>query len=283
MYLIMFKLFFSFITLLLVYNFTFAQNIDLKINTESKYLNFIFSGGIGHFMDQATSPLRYSGLNIGAGIGKLNYSEKKQTNFEAQYSIGYFIPSNGQSNSLVNEIELKYNYLRKVPIKNNKFKFFLGAEFNSFTDIRVNERLMNNSLGFESFATLFLSGKMSKDISRNDYKELNLLVFNIKLPPRKMNISLKQNVSVVNSTFRNHFIYLNHSFIVNENNIFDNYEYKLFSGFRISTQINYTHYLRNCNAIRVSYKWQAMQTAKLPHRFDFAYHKLMLSFLFKTN
>jgi hypothetical protein len=177
---------------------------------------------------------------------------------------------------------MKYYQLYNIKLKNEKWNLAVGGELNSFSDIRVNQSLMNNAFGMEHFFTIFASGRISKDISRNTDRIYSVLNYKFKLPARKRTLSYTQNISLYNSVFRNNYIYLNHDFIVNENSILGNYEHKAFSGFRLASQLDYTHYLKNCNAIQVSYKWQAIQTAKESHRFEFASHKIQLSFLFNT-
>lgn len=270
------------LTLISSFTITHGQNKKRDKKDETKFIDFSFTLGGGNFKDEATSPLKYSGISAGSGIGFLKINDFRESKFDMNYSIGSFKSKMETKRSLINEIEAKYYYLINLNLKNEKWDLKIGGELNNYTDIRVNESLMNNAFGFENFFTLFATSRISRDISRKTEKRFSFLHYSYVFPARKRTLSYTQNLSLYNSTFRNDYIYINHGFIVNENLPFGNYVTSHFSGFRLASQLDYTHYFQNCNAIRISYKWQAMQTAKDPHRFQLASHKIGFSFLFNT-
>ncbi len=87
----------------------------------------------------------------------------------------------------------------------------------------------------------------------------------------------------MNSSFRNGFIYSGQSQVLNDAKNFDGYVYKVFSGFRMGSQLDYTRYLKNKNAFQISYLWDAYRTGGQLDKFEMAHHTLRFSLQFNTN
>ena len=122
-----------------------------------------------------------------------------------------------------------------------------------------------------------------KDVSRKEAKDKKLLFIKYHLKQRTRNLSFRLNVGLINSSFRNGFVYAGQSFILNEEKPFDDYQYKVFLGFRASSSLDYTIFLKNKNKIQLSYLWDAYKTGGDLDKFEMAHHTFKLTLLFNTN
>ena len=153
-----------------------------------------------------------------------------------------------------------------------------------FINGRDNPSLQNNSFGSEIFSTVFFSVKSLKDISRSQEKNKKIWFIKYKLKEKKRNISLRINIAILNSSFRNGYAYLNQSSVVNNpEDIYDNYEFNTFSGLRFNSQWNYTKILKNNNMIQTSYIWDWNYTKDDFDRFEMSNHILKITYLFNLN
>ena len=65
--------------------------------------------------------------------------------------------------------------------------------------------------------------------------------------------------------------------------VLSEFEFKVFSGYRLGSRLDYTHYLSNKNAIQLSYIWDAYATGGELDPFQMAHHILSLNLFFNTN
>jgi len=267
----------------------FGQNDTLtkKIlrKTRPAYIKFGVGTGYSYFRDFATSPLNYGSLPINISMGYLKLDDKREYEFGINYSRGKynaFIEDN-VGTSLVNLIGTNYSrlyQLKKLSI--NDWNVKVGGMMDATIDLRSNESLGNNGGGSELFATLFASAKVTKDLTREDIKYKKIWFIKYKLQARKRQLSFQFNLALVNSTYRNGYVYNGQSYLVNDVKIFDNYQFNAFSGYRMSSSVDYTYYLKNKNALQFSYVWDAYQTGDDFDKFEMAHHIFRFSFLFNT-
>jgi hypothetical protein len=200
--------------------------------------------------------------------------------------FGNYSISVGDENtsSKVNIYNFYYSRLYKFnKLGSDKWHIKLGGLYQLTYDYRTNEALQNFSYGSEFFSNIMASVKFEFDVSRKTGKDKKFLFIKYKTEPRKRNLSFRLNIGLVNSTYRNSYAYSGQSSILNEFKMFDNYEFKLFSGFRMGTELNYTIYLKNKNAIQLSYTWDAYKTGGDYDKLEVAHHIFGLTFLFNTN
>lgn len=238
------------------------------------------------FRDFATSPLFYDGLTNYVGISRLKVDQGRESELAFTYSFGSLTTTFNENVAVSNfrRFELLYSQLYRFGAwSNDNFNTKLGWMLNGTLNFRTNSALQNNALGLETFPTLFLSFKLTRDISRTEEKEKRFLFFKYKLREKQRNLSFSLNIGILNSSLRNGYIYSGQSAIVNDPNLLDRYEFKVFSGFRVSTGLNYTRFLQNKNAIQVSYIWDAYYTGGDLDRFEMTNHILRFTLLFNTN
>lgn len=246
-----------------------------------KYYGIALGLNSSKFRDFATSPLFYNGSVRQISLSRLKLGDNREAEFEVSYDFGSYSTSFNENTTISNvkRLELNYTQLYRVGLFNSesintKVGFLLSGNGNR----RTNMALQNNATGVDIFANLLGSIKITKDISRkvaNDKK--------YKLNEKKRNLAFRLNVGLVNSSYRNGYVYLGQSSVLNDAEGFDDYEFKIFSGFRTSSSLDYTRYLKNKNAIRFSYVWDAYSTGGDLDKFEMAHHILKFNLLFNTN
>ncbi len=247
-----------------------------------------FTAGLGRssFRDFATSPLFYKGTPRNIALSFTKADVERESEIGASYLFGQFhnnFNRHSQSSKL-HSVSLYYSRLYRLNMLSSpKLNVKVGGLFNATTNFRTNEGFGNNGVGVEIIPTLFGSVKIEKDISRKEEKSKKFLFIKYKLKKRTRNLAFRLNVGLVNSSFRNGYVYNGQSGLLNEANIFDEYEFDMFSGFRVNSSLDYTIALQNKNALQFSYIWDAYKTGGDFDKFEMSAHLLKLTFLFNTN
>ena len=228
--------------------------------------------GIQHatFRDFATSPLFYAGRPIYVALSHIDMDRQRESSFRLSYSFAIFESQieRNKAQSKVNTFTANYLELFELPnISSPKFNIKWGGQLNAIANIRKNKAFGNNSDGFEVIATLFGSIKGTLDLSTKQNKP-------------KRNLSIGLHIGLINSSYRNGFIYTRQAPLLNQDNINDGYEFRFFSGYRMNSSLDYSFWLKNGNAVQLSYHWDAYQTGSNQERFEMAIHLLKLSLLF---
>lgn len=252
-----------------------------------KYRGLSYGGlGVGNFRDFATSPLTYTGLSFSFGGFKINMDDRRETEWGTPISVGLYGSNfnNHSSQSTVYAIGLYYSELYKLnALSSDKLNVKVGGMINGTLLVRTNPGLLNNGSGLEVIPTLFGSIKGTLDVSRKVDKNKKFLFFRYKRQKRKKSLALRINPGLINASYRNGYVYSGQSAITNNPKAFDDYQLKVFSGFRMSSSLDYTLYSRNTtNAIQFSYVWDAFGTGGDLDKFEMAQHGLKVTLLFDT-
>ena len=212
------------------------------------------------FIDFATSPLYYSGTLSTFMVSTRKATEKREVTVSVSASNGsYSLDYNDIEASVDLKALISINYCRLYQInafEDSRWNLKAGGAFDLTALLRTNRALFNNGAGYEAFTNLFASGKISYDISNKEKKKF--LFFNLK--PKWRQLAFQLNVGVINGALRNGYIYSTSAPVYNDENIFKDYEYNLFSGFRMSSRFDYEFEIFNRNTIKVSYLWDAMKS-----------------------
>ncbi|ANQ47757.1 hypothetical protein MY04_0375 [Flammeovirga sp. MY04] len=268
------------VCLLLSPLFVLSQTNDsiLTIKEQKKarpvYINF--SAGLNQikFRDEATSPVYYRGAVKYFSVGYRRGDQARDTEIGVDISTGKTTENVSKLNleSQITSIRFHYGRLFRVnPISSGKMNYMAGGLFNSTQNIRTNPGFMNNAVGLENFSSLMASLKATRDFSKEKNNS-----------NRKRELSLRLNIGVMNNSYRNGYIYTNTSSVLNEPKAFSNYESKYFSGFRMSTELDYTIFLQNKNAIKFSYLWDGFKSGGSYNQFGMTNNILKATFLFGT-
>ena len=247
------------------------------------YLNIGFGLNISNFRDFATSPLIYSGKPLYASLAHIDIDDKRESHFIVSYAFGKYRNNFNQHEMISDVNTISLNYLELFQIQkfsNSKFNFKAGGQLNSTVNFRNNEQLFNNSDGVDIISTLFGSVKATLHLSRKVERHIKFLIINYIAKKRVRKLSYTLNIGLVNSSYRNGFAYTNPSAPLNEDKFFAEYQFRIFSGVRLSSTLDYTVYLNNKNAIQLSYLWDAYKTGENHGQFEMAAHVFKCSLLF---
>ncbi len=281
--------------MLLVPLVSYSQNDSTTLSKKEErkeipaYIGFTSGLSFSSFRDFATSPLFYTGSPIFISLSRIKADKKRESEFGLSYSFGnysgnyssYF--NNYIVRSQVKTASFYYSQLYRVnKLSSERFNVKIGGLFNASFNIRFNESLRNNAMGTELFPNLFGSVKITKDVSRRENKDKKFFFLKYRLNQRTRNLAYRLNVGLINSSYRNGYAYFRHT-VDYEKEIFYGYQFKVFSGFRISSSLDYTIFLKNKNAIQLSYLWDAYKTGGNLDKFEMAHHIFKLTLLFNTN
>lgn len=267
-----------------------ADSDSGKVKTKRPlYAGFGIGNNLSNFRDYATSPLTYSSTAKTIAVFVDRPSDKKDMYIQARYSAGsYKVKSlhyDGQKRADLNfanvkSASLRYTMLWKInPISSEKYNIKIGGTFDAWGDLRSNAAFENNGFGSEIFATLFLSAKVSHQINITETKKIWFLKFN----PRYRKTFFQLNIPVMNNTFRNGYIYTTTSGLDGSTKAspFKYYEFKAFSGFRLSTTLSYEQAIFNNNILRFTYDWDMLLSSKKYDQFQMANHIFLVSLVLK--
>jgi len=251
------------------------------------YIGVTLGARYSSFRDLATSPLIYSGFPLYAALSHHKLDSKKETSIGGSYSFGSYKNTfnNNITTSQVHTVSLYYTLLYRLNFLSKKrFNVKIGGTLNTVFNSRLNKSLANNGYGLELIPTLFGSIKITKDFSTKGGKDKKFLFIKYKTKPRVRDLAFTLNVGIVNSSYRNGYAYsFVHSLLLGELNVFYGYEFKIFSGFRLSTSLDYTFALKDKNKVQISYLWDAYTTGGQLDKLVVAHHTLKFTFLFNTN
>ncbi len=273
---------------------TFGQNIETEEALNSlfgevygKNIEISLGPTVSFYRDFATSPLFYTGGGVyfDSNYVLLRENSEFSSNFSfvtASYSDKYL-----ENTSFGFFLNLDTSYIVRVNSNSlsDKIKFFAGGRFAVSTIFRINPAFGNNAFGNDIINNLFGTGKITLNIDRKEGKSFSL-PFNLLefyFPPRKRDLSFTLNIGIVNSSYRSDYIFTdpNNSILNNQNsNPWERYEYKVFSGFRMMSDLSYTLYYSNKNAMRFSYRWDAYKTGGEFDKLEVANHAFVYSLIY---
>jgi len=268
----------------------FAQEISFT-EPDAKYVRpkyYELGAGFSasQFRDFATSPLIYYGLTGQFVLGILRKDENVESGFLFRFSSGVYATEadrKEQTPGVVNSAFFSYSRLYRIAgLSSSRWNTKIGGKIDLTGNFRQNQYLLNAGNGIESFQTLFVSAKVTRDLSREYLKRKKFLFIRYKLKPKKRELSFQVNPAIMNSTFRNGYAYIDQASVTGSGNAFEDYRFSAFSGFRINTALELTRYLKNGNGIKYSYIWDAYKTGGELPKFEMSHHIFQLSLLFRV-
>jgi len=280
-----------FLILLSIVSISTAQEQDSSMTNREmrkqrpRYIEIGIGASMSSFRDLATSPLIYSSFSSSYSVAYLRQDLRRETKYNIRIIRGTFVVGFNDigTQSSASIMDLSFSKLYAIDkISNEKWNFKAGVLVDLAVDMRTNESLQNNASGIDVFFNIMGSGKVTRDISRKTSKQKKFLWINYNLQPRKRDLSFRLNLGLLNSHFRNPYVYSGQASVVNKTALLDGYEYKAFSGLRFSTELNYTIYLKNKNAIMFSYIWDGYRTGGDLDQYGVAIHVLKFALLFNT-
>lgn len=262
-----------------------SLNGDILKRDRPTYIEVGVGIGSTKMRDFATSPLFYKGPNSRLSLGLLKFDSLRESSIQFNYHGGGLSTGDGDDDtqSSFHSFELAYGQQYKIArLSNTTWNVKLGGELNIVGNLRQNPELFNAALGAEFIATLFGTAQIGRDVSRKVEKERRFLFMNFSLKPRKRYLSYTLKTGIANNNFRNGYSYIGEFALLNSDNSFKDYEMNIFSGFRIASSLDYTIYLENENAVRISYITDIYTAKGDFESLEVARYALKIALLFKT-
>ncbi len=249
------------------------------------YIRVATGLGSSQYRDFATSPLVYKGGIAMIGVAWLRKNEKSEIEVGLQGAGGGYETSVGDNSTASNAgiFSIYYSQLHRVPrFSNEQWNTKVGGLADLNGDFRINLNLGNNAFGFELFPTIFASGQTTFTWTTAAKRKKVLGITTVQ-KARKRQLSYRLNIGILNSSFRNGFVYADQEGLLNSDDIFVDHQFKVFSSFRASSALSYTIHRPNKNALQFSYLWDAYKTGGSLDKFEMAHHTLRFSLLFNLN
>lgn len=257
-------------------SFTQAQD---TVGTSHIYLNLSAGADRLSLRDKATSPLIYKGIIPSFRLSAYSAKEhRKYFQSHLQYAFGNVNNSTGvefsQSFNHVIWFQAQQMYAAAVQ---RKSEWFLGGTVDLVNQIRINPKLMNNSFGLDFVQTLFFSAEYRYHIQAQKDKVYDFYLFKVKNRADRLKyFSFLVHVPLWLSSYRNGYAYANQTGVVNGINPLDGYEFKVWNGFRMMTQVSFVKALKNKNRYQLSYVWDAYKVGGA-QAFTVAHHNVQFS------
>lgn len=262
---------------------TQAQTRKEANKLRPSYLELGLGNDRSTLRDFGTSPLVYEATARDMSIFYHRFDEEKETRFGLNFISGMYESKVGDQEALGQVQTWMFTYSKLFQLKglsSEKWNYKVGGTARLTGNIRINTALQNAALGLEIFNNIMASGKVTRDISRTEAKSGKFLFFNYDWKPRVRNLAFQLDVGLLNSNYRNGYTYVNQSGVLNDGKIFEGYEMNTFSGFRMSSAFDYTVWLMNGNAYRISYLWDAYTSGGDVDQFEASHHTLKFALLF---
>ncbi len=185
------------------------SNDTISRKTKKPFHNFLQIGVVGsHFSvrDAATSPLIYSGLQKGAQLGILLYSEKIKYNLEYNFLRGHLTSRNFPDNDTYKTLSY-CNYLdigvqkRLFLSFSSKWRLWVGAGISAIANIRSNTKFDNANLNYDGFASLGTVFSLERVLNL-EAKQFNLGIFKYPLRERNMKLVFSAIIPVFTEAYR---------------------------------------------------------------------------------
>lgn len=254
---------------------TFAQKTSLEHSRVPIYLTGGGCMGATGYYDAGVSPLHYLGFALGVDFGLT--VEWKWCRITQDNIISGCLAAGNKADSKAGAYGITINnrigFMYRVAEPAEGLRLWAGGSFNPYTDIRINQKMMNAAVGLTTMYALDGNFRLEFDIPSRRRTDLFMLFADITLPLAALGERP------------------DYAYVFNATSSSDPVEYVLdgYQGFAIAmpgatTDIGIFFNLKNRNRIGLSYRWDYWTTRHTAtHRFDNAYHTLNLKFMFNIN
>lgn len=248
----------------------FLCTINIQAQSDTTYRNFLLetSGIRSTYRDLATSPLYYIGYGLSLGLGW--DWKKKQSESSVFFDLsGSIHRSASPQSNLIPSITRSYmasanfftEYLRRIPLKKNRWQLFLGGSSNLSLPFRYNPSLGNSALGADPLLNLMGAGKVRLDVSRKEERSFSFWFISKQLAPVRRYFQLDLHVGLLNFNYRPGYAYTYDASIQGNDTrllhyYFDNYKWSL-NGWRIQTRLSFFRESQTGNGLQLFYAWEA--------------------------
>jgi hypothetical protein len=245
--------------------FAFEPHQDtVQLKNKKLFHNFLQIGILGsHYSvrDISTSPLIYSGMQTGAHLGFLMYSERIKYNLDYNFLYGHLTTRNYPDNDANRALSfcnyLDFSIQKRIYFTfESKWRFWAGADVSSIVNIRSNTKFNNASLNYEGFASIGPTFSIERILSL-DAQQINLGLFRYPLKDREMKFVFTTLLPVVSEAYRPDYNVID-DFVGGKRKVV---EMKRLSLVTLNKYVSSTckielfYYLHNRNMFKFGYNW----------------------------
>ena len=241
---------------------TVRDSIPLK--AQKAFHNFLQIGVIeSHFAvrDVSTSPLIYSGLETGAHLGYLMYSERIKYNFDFNFLYGHLTTRNypdldgNRAISFCNYLDFSVQKRFFLTFE-SKWRLWGGADISAIANIRSNTKFNNANLNYEGFGSLGPIVSLERILDL-DAQQINLGFFRYPLRNREMKLVFSAFFPIVSEAYRPDYSVID-DFVDGNRKVFDlqRLTFVTFDKYAsVTAKMEVFYYLHNRNMFKFGYNW----------------------------
>ena len=253
-----------------------GQKASVEHSRVPIYLTGGGSLGANRYYDAGVSPLHYSGFAPSVDFGLT--VEWKRCRVVLNNVVDGCLDAENKSDSDAGAngvtINLSTAFLYRVaePAEGS-LRLWVGGSLNPYTDIRINQKMMNASVGLTFMFAFDANFRLEYDIPSRRRTDLFTLFADVSLPIFAFG-TRPGYAYVYNATSSDNPIEY----------LLDSYESFAIAMPGNTTDIGIFFNLKNRNRIGLSYRWDYWTTRHTAtHRFDNAYHTVNLKLMFNIN
>ena len=248
-----------------------------------RYLHLGFGVTSHKLQDFAVSPLYYKGPLLNAGINYEVQGKDLAWGVFIGGAFGFIYSEQSSTPTMIINPQIQTYYMRKIKmLTGEKIRSYLGAYIMSGGHFRINNGFYNTSASFYDYVTSYgIAGKINSGFSikekvfkwnhQGDYKS------------RFVSIDYQLFIPLIHTYLRPSY-----AVVANFPSTETNYTPKMKTVSwgtvaRLSSQLNFTYYLKNNNAFQFSYKWDAYNINPGFNKEGVSSNTYMVSLMFRLN
>lgn len=243
-----------------------------------------FSAGLNYLFlkDAGVSPLLFHGPLFFTQGSWHKETGKMQWRADFGYSIGEIEKARAfLVNSDINAFYHGISALRSLKqSRNGRLHLLGGIHYHGFSNYRVTPAFRNNASVVESVNTIFAGAKADYTVVKN-FRPGKTLFFRRKGGQRTFRLSSQLNLPVVHAAWRPDFAYLDD--FTGGNNTVGRDNIITVGGLRFMWRTEFQVFMRNGNAWKLSYHWDAQRSPGSLNRLETGQHIVAFSLLMRLN
>lgn len=259
------------------------KNKKISRTQKAKYLNFELFVGQTNAQDYAVSPLQFKGSNFGAGLCYYNRGEDSEWSVNTLATNSFM--KNEYSGSKTQFVSGTINayYLRNSKkLTGKKIRTYLGGYLLGNGNVRINPSYFNTSYIYDIISSIGISGKINSGF---DFKTKAFTWNNQGTEGREKYISLDYQLSIPLLHIYNRPGYATiDNFASTENTNARETKINTWGKTaRLTSKVDLTLFLKNNNALRISYYWDAYSASPNYNKLAVSNTGFLMTLMFRLN
>ncbi len=259
------------------------KNKKITRTQKAKYLNFDLFVGQTSAQDYAVSPLQFKGSNFGAGLCYYNRGKNSEWNVSTLATNSFMKNEYSTSRTQFVSGTINAYYLRSSKrLTGKKIRTYLGGYFMGDGNVRINPSYFNTGYIYDIISSIGISGKVNSGF---DFKTKTFTWNNQGKEGRGKYISLDYQLSIPLIIVYNRPGYATiDNFASTENtNARETTLNTWGKTARLTSKVDLTLFLKNNNALRISYYWDAYSVNPNYNKLAVSNNGFLMTLMFRLN